>query len=249
MSVYREFLPSPELRDHVECYWTREDNDAGASHRVLPDGCVDILIERTAARQTASVVGAMTRAIVVPGVHPRTFTAIRFRPGGAFGFLHVPMRELSDQNAELTTIWNDTSELIEAIEAASSCEDLTRVLDRELLKRLACAKPTDSLIQTALARIRQSCGQLRVDALSAELGVTRQHLTRKFDEQIGLSTKMFSRVWRLQSAVGRIRHVQEIDWSDLALDSGYYDQAHMIGEFRELAGITPTALQNPNTRA
>ena len=72
---------------------TREDDDAGASHRVLPDGCVNILIERTATRQTSSVVGTMTRAIVVPGIHPRTFSAIRFKPGGTFGFLHVPMRE------------------------------------------------------------------------------------------------------------------------------------------------------------
>ena len=81
-----------------------------------------------------------------------------------------------------------------------------------------------------------------MDALSAELGVSRQHLTRKFDERIGLSTKMFSRVWRLQSAVERIRYVQDIDWSDLALDSGYYDQAHMISEFRELVGETPATL-------
>jgi AraC-like DNA-binding protein len=239
VSAYREFLPSPELRDHVECYWTREDDDANASHRVLPDGCVDILIERTAARQTASVVGTMTRAIVVPAVHPRRFTAIRFRPGGAFGFLHVPMRELSDENVDLTTIWNDTSELVETVEAARSSEERARALDRELLNRIGTAQPMDSLVAAALARIRQSCGQLRVDALSAELGVSRQHLTRKFDEQIGISTKMFSRVWRLQSAVERIRHVQDIDWSDLALDSGYYDQAHMIGEFRELVGETP----------
>jgi AraC-like DNA-binding protein len=241
VSVYREFLPSAELRDHVECYWTREDDDADASHRVLPDGCVDILIERTAARQTASVVGTMTRAIVVPPLHPRTFTAIRFRPGGAFGFLHLPMIELSDQNVDLTTIWNDTSEFVEAIEVTRSSEERAHVLDRELLKRVASAKPTDSVLQAALARIRQSCGQLRVDALSAELGVSRQHLTRKFDEQIGISTKMFSRVWRLQSAVARIRHVQDIDWSDLALDSGYYDQAHMIGEFRELVDETPAS--------
>jgi AraC-like DNA-binding protein len=107
----------------------------------------------------------------------------------------------------------------------------------------------DSLVAAALARIRQSCGQLRVDVLSADLGVSRQHLTRKFDEQVGVSTKMFSRVWRLQSTVKRIRHVHDIDWSDLALDSGYYDQAHMISEFRELAGVNPTALQTRDTRA
>src|SRR5262245_50444084 len=111
----------------------------------------------------------MTRAVIVPGVYPRTFSAIRFRPGGAFGFLHVPMRELSDQNVELATVWNDTSEFVEAIESAVSCEERARVLDRELLKRLASAEPTDSLLQAALARIRQSCGQLRVDALSADL--------------------------------------------------------------------------------
>ena len=102
----------------------------------------------------------------------------------------------------------------------------------------------EALVEAALARIRRSCGQLRVDSLSAELGVSRQHLTRKFDAQVGLSTKMFSRVWRLQTAVERIRHVEAIDWSDLALDSGYYDQAHMIGEFRELTGKTPAVLSN-----
>jgi len=249
VSSYREFLPSPELRDRVECYWSREDDDADGSHRVLPDGCVDILIERTTGKQTAAVVGTMTRAIVVPGIHPRTFTSIRFKPGGAFGFLRVPIHEFSDRNVDLRSIWNDASALLERIEAARSSEERAQILDRELLRRLASATPTDPLVEAALARIRQSCGQLRVDSLSGELGVSRQHLTRRFDVQVGLSTKMFSRVWRLQTVVERIRHVETIDWSDLALDSGYYDQAHMIGEFRELAGVTPTVLQNRNTRA
>jgi Adenosine deaminase len=200
------------------------------------------LIERSAARQTASVVGAMTKAIVVPGIHPRTFTSIRFKPGGAFGFLRVPIHEFSDRNVDLSSIWSDTSALVDRIEAARSSEERAQILDRELLRRLASATPADRLVEAALARIRQSCGQLRVDSLSDELGVSRQHLTRRFDAQVGLSTKMFSRVWRLQTAVERIRHVESIDWSGLALDSGYYDQAHMINEFRDLVGETPALM-------
>lgn len=88
--------------------------------------------------------------------------------------------------------------------------------------------------------------ETRVRDLCARLGVSRQALARAFHEHVGVSPKTLGRVLRLQRAVrllargaagGRAR----ARLADLALDAGYYDQSHLVAEFKELAGLTPSA--------
>jgi AraC-like DNA-binding protein len=74
--------------------------------------------------------------------------------------------------------------------------------------------------------------------------VTRQHLARRFSQLVGVSPKTFARVVRLGRVIERVRAMPAggaINWSALALDVGYYDQAHLVDEFRELTGVTPAA--------
>ena len=78
-----------------------------------------------------------------------------------------------------------------------------------------------------------------IDALADALGVSRQHLASQFRARVGLPAKVFARVCRFQHASKLIREGGPRDWASLALELGYYDQPHMIHEFRELAGSTP----------
>ncbi|MCP4784921.1 MAG: AraC family transcriptional regulator [Fuerstiella sp.] len=72
--------------------------------------------------------------------------------------------------------------------------------------------------------------------------MSRQHLARLFRRHVGISTRMFARVIRMQSLRERVGRSNPVDWSAAALDSGYYDQAHMIAEYRSLTGLTPCEL-------
>jgi AraC-like DNA-binding protein len=82
---------------------------------------------------------------------------------------------------------------------------------------------------------------LRIEELAKSLGVSRQSLGAAFRQRVGLPAKVFARVCRFRQAHEQIRSARqgECDWAGLALAAGYYDQSHLIHEFRELSGSTP----------
>lgn len=99
--------------------------------------------------------------------------------------------------------------------------------------------------ESASARLARRAVQLlerdetRVESVAARLGVTARHLRRVFVEAVGIGPKEFARTVRLQRALRQ--SVTSRDWGRIAADAGYYDQAHLAGDFRELMGMTPGA--------
>ncbi|HEX8172545.1 MAG TPA: helix-turn-helix transcriptional regulator [Thermoanaerobaculia bacterium] len=218
--TYREIAPTAALRPWVECFWMRDAN-VSAPQRVLPDGCADIIFSE----DEAFVVGAMTTAIVVPPAPGRRYFGVRFRPGRAAAFLGVPMGELTDARVPLRDLWRDVPRV--------------ETLESELLRRLDPSR--DARVDAAIARLARGA---RVEDVARELGITRQHLARQFRHHVGLTPKTFARVMRFRRMTSAIDH--DIDWADLAVRHGYYDQAHLIADFRALAGTTPSAFHFSN---
>ena len=102
--MYREHAPPPALVPYVDRFWTSDATPAGPPRRILPDGCVDILIELDGDAAAIHVIGTMTRAIVVPAYARNRVVAVRFRPGGAPRFLRVDADELTDSDLELRAL-------------------------------------------------------------------------------------------------------------------------------------------------
>jgi AraC-like DNA-binding protein len=93
-------------------------------------------------------------------------------------------------------------------------------------------------------RVVRASGNLRVAAMAAEIGVTRQQLARQFATHVGVTPKTFARVMRAQSALSRAdaaraAYPRPVDWSAIAYELGYYDQPHFIDDFKALTGLTP----------
>jgi AraC-like DNA-binding protein len=81
-----------------------------------------------------------------------------------------------------------------------------------------------------------------VRAVAVDLGVSERHLRRVFRETVGMSPKAFTRLARFQRALGAARKDARLSWASIAAAAGYYDQAHLIAEFRAIAGVTPREL-------
>jgi AraC-like DNA-binding protein len=109
----------------------------------------------------------------------------------------------------------------------------------------AFARPASSIWKPSSARLARRAARLleehgaRVEGVAERLGVTARHLRRAFAENIGIGPKGFARSARLQKAV-RLAKASN-DWGRIAADAGYYDQAHLIADFRALVGLTPGA--------
>ncbi len=108
------------------------------------------------------------------------------------------------------------------------------------LQRLTRARPAPFAAVWAMGRTLTMQGNLRVDDLCNELGISRKHLNNIYKVATGLSPKRFARLTRFRSVVDRIRGPAE-PWVSIAADKGYFDQAHLIRDFRQFAGETPSA--------
>jgi len=253
-AAYREQAPPPALAPHVECFWSRTadaaQTDSARSHRVIPDGCMDIVLsfagpspgaDGRATPVGALAVGAMTRAAVFTDSPGTSYLGVRFRPGVAGALFGVPASEMTDKDVGLAEVWPGTNALRDALAAAPDEASRVRTLSAVVARRLLRAARAPRVVSAAADRIASARGDVSIGALARDLGVTRQYLARSFAEHVGLSPKTLARVVRARSVVQAARRGITVDWTTLALEAGYYDQSHLIAELKELTGLAPTA--------
>ena len=234
-SRYQEHPIQGRLAPFVECFWSIEPGSPLPEYPVLPDGCVDILFSPSSAAGL-QIVGTMTQArrFSISGKH-REF-GIRFRPGMAYPVLRLSGIETTDQSIPLSDICGSAGDRLSAqMQEAESPEECVGLLEAHL------GDPDQpGVVQRICAAIVERRGQSRVDELAFDAAMSARQLRRLFLEQLGLSPKHFCRVIRFRDSVSRIAACGKGgDWAQVALDCGYYDQAHFINEFRELSGATP----------
>jgi len=232
--TYREIAPAPALRPWVECFWTRRGEapaSANLEQRVLPDGCADLVFDLAAGE--AMAVGTMTKPLVLPPGRRSDFFGVRFRPGRAAAFLRIPLAEITDARVPLRDLWRT-----DVAERLVTVHDRVSALESELIRRLRPDR--DARVDAAIERM--AAGDTRVETIARELGISRQHLARQFLHHVGVSPKTFARVMRFR----RVLESAHDDWADVAARHGYYDQSHLIADFREFAGGTPGAFHFSN---
>lgn len=229
---YVERLPSPALRPWVECFWSRRDDTPPGAQRILPDGCADLVFDLTSGESVA--VGTMTTALVLEPQSPSHYFGVRFRPGRAAAFLRIPLAELTDARVPLRDVWKHWPDQ----------PPDAHLLEAELLRRLNPQR--DRRVDGAIALIAAGGGTVRVDDIARELGISRQHLSRQFLHHVGVTPKTFARVIRFRHLVDSVLTRDTVDWADAALEHGYYDQSHLIADFRALAGTPPNAFHFSN---
>jgi AraC-like DNA-binding protein len=237
---YTEIAPPADLAPYVDRLWLRTTGGGGGVERVLPDGCVDVIVH--VERGAAELVGTMTHAHeVVSG--PAELVAVRFKPGTAAALTRCALAELTDRSEDLAALGLDggrarrrAAGLIDRVRDAGHPQARAAALVGWLRERLAGAERPDPRIARAVARLAAGA---RVDDVAGELGVSRQYLARGFRDEVGLTPKQLARIARMQRAAARIRSG---DLARLAVELGYFDQAHLTNELRALVGVTPAAL-------
>lgn len=245
---YVEYAPTAALRPYVRCFWVVRTAGVGldpACHqRVLPDGCMDIILALAgpdpAARDAWSLtaVGAMTRYLDATPVPLRL--GARFEPGMGALFLCAPARALTDLEVPLVELWGaDGRRLLAEIAARPSIAERIRALEGWLLRRLAAAGAPDAEVMAAVQRILAGGGRQPVHEVLRTVRCSERQLRRRFDVAVGIGPKHLARIVRLQEAVRHAASADTGSWASIAAAAGYYDQPHMIAEFRALAGRTP----------
>ena len=164
-------------------------------------------------------------------------------PLGAYqAVLGTPASELAGRIVALSDLWDpaDTQRLEEQLAAAENVGSAVVTLNAAIVERLGPRTRFDTntrLAQSAARRLESH----NVAFVAEQLGVSERHLRRVFGEVVGLSPKEFSKLLRFERALKAAQEVRNSCWSDIAASAGYYDQAHLIADFRSIAGATPRA--------
>lgn len=250
---YSEIKPRAPLDAFVECFWTLEGEDpAPQPERILPDGCVELILNFGAPFSQHSdrgrclqprnfLVGQMTGPILISPSGAVELIGIRFHPGGTLPFLRVPLHELTDQVVELGSLSSKLErELLDAAARAPSLPEKIAALETFLTRCLTTNKHESTLTFLA-AKIIARAGQVSVDQLANDAGISSRQLERKFLREVGIGPKLLGRIIRFQQ-VFRAVEAGNSAWSTIALDCGYYDQAHLIRDFNQFAQQTPGVL-------
>lgn len=240
---YHEFSPGPALQGFVECFWTsrvREARRTPAFHRVLPDGCMDVLFDFVGSgSERALVIGTMTRPLSVCRTGPIDFLGARFRPGGLRAILALDAAEMTDAQADLRNFWPQRDDDTWHRLGEATPADRPELLREMLAARLKSVNQIDPFIRHSVARIEAARGELRIGELQKSTGLSSRQLERKFASHVGISPKMFARVARFKAAAAAATKSKRMDWATLACDFGFADQPHLAREFKALSGLTP----------
>lgn len=165
---------------------------------------------------------------------------INFTPLGARRFFGRPMSELTDRMVGLDDVLGvEGIALRQRLGNAPDWNSRFAIAEAFVGDRLATVDRTQAEMVWAYETIVSTRGRTRISTLAEKLGWSRKHLTGKFSDAVGTGPKTLSRIVRFNHALGLSRQANS-DWADIAAECGYADQAHLVREFRDLAGVTPT---------
>lgn len=231
--------PSEHLTFFVDLYWIVSWDLRGQEpyiQETLPYPCVHLVFEREKSRVYGVETGRFTRQLEGQG---QVF-GIKFRPGAFYPFVKVPVSRFTDTSINFQDIFGMADRNLE--QAIFACEDegeMKAIVEDFLRGRLPERDENVREINRIIDHIIEHQEITRVDDMVEQLQLNKRGLQRLFSQYVGVSPKWVIKRYRLHEAAERVAAGNVVDWTALALDLGYFDQAHFIKDFKALVGRTP----------
>ena len=257
--------PKQPLDAFVESIWIVESATSGSNQleRVLPTGAAQLIVNlredetrrydlaRAMRCETAGGVilaGPMARFGVIDTREQEWVAGVAFKPGGTAAFMRVPASEARDLDVDLGDLWprDLAGSLREQLLAAPTADARLEQLESALLRVWRGYTGHDA-VAYAVGTFTARPAVASVSTVMASIGMSQRRFIERFSAEVGLTPKRFCRVRRFQHAIAMAHAGGDVDWTSVALDCGYYDQSHLIHDFREFSGLTPTEYTTAQT--
>ena len=248
--------PPAPLDRAVEFLWLIIGGGADRQEAVVPSGTFemvfDLLDEGVRIQDTPSSPGARRLgSAVVSGPYDRPFIidgrqhagmmGVHFRPGGAAAVLGIDANELRNAHVDLADLWGRAA-LDLGDRLRERPQERFAILEQALLGRLSRQRTRHVAMAHAVDSLLRAGPCVPMRELAAASGLSHKRFIDLFKRDVGLPPKLFARILRFEQARDRIAAGSPESWAAMAIDCGYYDQAHMINEFQSFAHATPAGL-------
>lgn len=242
------YIPCDLLRPYVSHFAISEAEEEN-TYKVLPGTGLVIGFQykgklfridnkQTHSLSSSGITGLSdTFSIFKNGSHTGT-VLVYFKEGTLPVFFKQPVHELFKESISLDHFMLRSELLIleEKLCEAATDKKRIKIVEQFLMSRLN-EKPLDQLVLTALALIHQSKGTLRIKELIQQLHISQSPLEKRFRQAVGTSPKKFASLIRLKNSIENYDPNNSL--TDLGYQTGFYDQAHFIKEFKQFTGETP----------
>jgi len=245
--------PAYPLSLYVERIWHMSHSGLLLQkQRVYPNGSIALVVNlhKPVATYFVDGVAFSVRGPLIAGPYSRSFEigtaapaatiGAEFRPGTARMFFPMAAHELHNTDVSLFDVWPAEADcLLNELYSRSGVQDQLRFVEQYLSRKLSEARRIPPSIQYSVEELIRYGGVRRISQIQRQSGLSHTRHIQLFKEHVGLSPKLFCRVRRFHAVLDSARKNKYVNWANLALDGGYYDQAHLIRDFRAFAGITP----------
>lgn len=253
---YLTYAPGPPISEFVDYFWLFEGGQTPRKERIVPSGTIELVInlrddevrihdreqpEKHKRFSGAVLSGTYSSIFVVDAMQHESMLGVHFKPGGAFPFLSVLATELADAHADLADLWGQSAlELRERLCAVSTHRKRFQVMEEVLTCRLRRSQRGHPAVPIALHLLGAAGTGASIRDLAREVGICQRRFSQVFAAQVGLPPKLFSRILRFERARVMADQIKRLDWAQLASTCGYFDQSHLINDFQEFSGLSPT---------
>ena len=260
MHAIRLIRPAPQLREYVRYYAERRVrvHDAVVVHSaparaasvlefIFGDPIRVLVLEKSleVPSPRAVVVGMQTCCNVQLQLQGTLECfVILFQPTGLHRLFSIPMQELTDRNYEAHSVLGPiVSRLEQHLGECTTFEERVRIADEFLSRRALYVGGLDG-ISAAASQILLGGGSTPIASLAGSVGLGVRQFERNFLQHVGMRPKLFARIARFEAALDGKARSNTKSWTDVAHEFGYYDQMHMVHDFSEFTGGTPTNTLN-----
>lgn len=232
------FGATAELADLIKRFWTvRWDLRGQEPHaaETLPFPCANIVVSSTHVDVFGISSGKFTTMLEGKG---QVF-GVKFTPGGLYPFMQQPMNGLTDRSLPFGALFSGHDGALQRMLNAGDSAGLIGKMEKLFLAHKPPPDSTVTLVNQIVDRIAEDRAMIRVNAVADAFGMSERTLQRLFRQYVGVSPKWTIRCYRLHQAASEAASNDAVDWSALALELGYFDQAHLIRDFKATVGSSP----------
>ncbi|MCY8232504.1 AraC family transcriptional regulator [Priestia endophytica] len=240
----REF----DQRRNKSClYYQFKCNSISNTMLVIPDGCIDILFTCVQQAPYGKVCGSVLRSKEIQLTPGAEYFGVRFPLGGEALKWNCSMKEIVEcemPTKDILSLDDPAQQLANLPSFEGRIQQFQETIGPLFLNEDRCS----SIVMNALYHIHLSKGNITINDLAQQSGFSTRYIRKQFEHAIGISPKLFSQIVRFQCSLSMFMNDKNYSIWDIIEESGYYDQAHLINEYKKFSYYSPKQLMDTVTK-